>query len=378
MTKVLFLIDTLLTGGAEKSLVAIASKFTRVKPIFVHIYEGDLLGATLKANGIKVISLGVERNYNFDEAANRLLEVLKMEQPDIIHSTLFNSDIVARKVKARFPVILINSFVNNSYSKDRYSNSSLIDKLKLFLFQQYDKYSVSKVDLFISNSEAIKVTNAAALNVPYEKIKVIHRGRETLQFQSISSQHLDDLKREFKISDETVLLNVGRLLERKGQLDLLKAFKKLILIQPNLKLLIAGEGSFKKSLYDFIKNNDLASKVILLGNRNDINELLQLADLFIFPSWFEGLPGSLIEAMMAGTPIIASNIPENMECITFETGLIFETKNSDDLKDKILIALNDRKNMLEKAKLAKLVAIEKFDINRIVNTYEKTYSELIE
>lgn len=377
MIKVLFLIDTLLTGGAEKSLVAIASKFKLIEPVFVHIYDGNYLAKNLTDNGIRVFSLGVKRDYNFDEATAKLLPILKKEEPDIIHSTLFNSDIVARKVKSHYPVILINSFVNNSYTKDRYTNSSFINKIKLFLFQQYDKFSASKVDLFISNSEAIKITNASALNITYDKIAVIHRGREISQFQPISLQKTQDLKEELKLTNETVLLNVGRLLERKGQMDLLIAFKKVIATQPNLKLLIAGEGSFSESLKEFILNNGLTSKVILLGIRNDINDLLQLADYFIFPSWYEGLPGSLIEAMMAGTPIVASDIPENLECISYKTGLIFETKNSEDLKDKIILALNNREDMLEKSKLAKLVAIEKFDINNIANLYEATYMDLI-
>ncbi|WP_034920700.1 glycosyltransferase [Gillisia sp. CAL575] len=378
MIRVLFLIDTLLTGGAEKSLVSIASKFTQVEPVFVHIYDGNFLEKSLKGFGIKVFSLGVKRNYNFDDATARLLPILQEVKPDIIHSTLFNSDIVARRIKAKYPVLLINSFVNNSYTAQRYSNSSIINKFKLFLFQQYDKFSASNVDLFISNSEAIKLTNASALNIPHQKIKVIHRGREISQFQPISSHQKESLKRELKLSDETVLLNVGRLLERKGQMDLLVAFKKLVLTQPNLKLLIAGEGSFKNNLKEFIDNNGLASKVMLLGNRNDISDLLQLADYFIFPSWYEGLPGSLIEAMMAGTPIVASDIPENLECISRKTGLIFETKNSDDLKTKIITALNDRDGMLEKSRLAKLVALEKFDINKIASVYEKTYLDLIE
>src|SRR5690606_10586584 len=104
----------------------------------------------------------------------------------------------------------------------------------------------------------------------------------------------------------------------------------------------------------------------LLGNRKDIPELLTLADFFVFPSWFEGLPGSLIEAMMAGTPIIASNIPENLECVNEEIALIFRKADPGDLKTKLHWALDNKLEMMERAIEAKRIAATKFDINYIV------------
>ena len=155
--------------------------------------------------------------------AKQLLPIVEKYQPDIIHSTLFRSDMVARCLKDMTGLPLINSFVNNSYTSKRYAELNLANRLKIFLIQQWDRYTAKKVDLFISNSETIKISNSRALNCPLQRIKVIYRGRSITKLKSIGEYN--QLKKELKVQDKKILLNVSRLLDRKGQLDLIKAFK---------------------------------------------------------------------------------------------------------------------------------------------------------
>tara|TARA_R100000935_G_scaffold9585_5_gene19439 strand:+ start:8238 stop:8714 length:477 start_codon:yes stop_codon:yes gene_type:complete len=146
MLKVLYIIDTLETGGAERSLVAIASKFKDVTPIFIHIYPGSDLKNILINNNIEVYYLQIPVGYNFKEALNKLIPLVPKIRPDIIHTTLFKSDIIGRKLKKHYNVALVNSLVNNSYIKQRYKNLGFISQLKLYLFQQYDNYTSNNVD----------------------------------------------------------------------------------------------------------------------------------------------------------------------------------------------------------------------------------------
>tara|TARA_R100000935_G_scaffold9585_5_gene19449 strand:+ start:17576 stop:18712 length:1137 start_codon:yes stop_codon:yes gene_type:complete len=377
MKKVLFLIDTLEVGGAETSLVNIAINFNHITPVFIHIYKGSNLKNSLINNGIEVYSLDISRGYRFDEVLKSLLPLVKVIKPDIIHTTLFKSDIIGRKLKKHINVPLVNSLVNNSYIKERYSNLNYFNKLKLYLIQLYDSYTCRNVDLFISNSKAIQNTNSSALKIPLNKIQVVHRGRDINDFKGIGIDRVQKLKDEIGIANQTILLNVSRLLARKGQLDLLKAFKTVSETYPDLLLLIAGEGQFRDVLQEFISKNILEKKIILLGNRADIPDLLELSDLFVFPSWYEGLPGALIEAMMAKTPILASNIPENLECLSKEEAVIFKTGVVEDLEEKIIWALQNPNEMMEKAQKARKSAIEKFEISKISEQYEKVYLELI-
>lgn len=374
---VLFLIDTLETGGAEKSLVAIASHFKEVIPVFVQVYPGSGLKEKLLENNIEVHNLNIKEGYNFRQALKILIPLVHQIKPDIVHTTLFKSDIIGRKLKRIYNVLLLNSLVNNSYLKQRYKNLDLVSQVKLFLVQEYDKYTSKSVDLFISNSKAIKETNAKALGISEGKIKVIHRGRDLKDFTDIEQSSLKNLKNELHLHNKTVFLNVSRLLERKGQLDLLKSFKTIIRNDPQSILIIAGEGGYRTVLEDYILKNKLDKNIKLLGNRNDIPELLSVADFFVFPSWYEGLPGALIEAMMSNTPIIASNIQENLECIDENCAEIFEKGNVDSLIQSLGNAVSNKEMMIVKAEKAKDIAIEKFSIRNISKEYENTYKTLI-
>ena len=213
--KVLYLLDTLAVGGAEKSLVDIAIANTIIDSVFVTIYKGDNLVSVLKENNILVHQLENPFRYEFDTVVSQLLPLIDTIKPDIIHATLFRSDIIARKVKRHINIPLISSFVNNTYLSERYGTLSLLGKVKLYGCQLMDKWSANKVDLFISNSATIMETNCRALGIKKEKVKVIYRGRSSKKFDSISDQEAHALRFKLNINSDTkILLNVSRLLEK--------------------------------------------------------------------------------------------------------------------------------------------------------------------
>ena len=137
-----------------------------------------------------------------------------------------------------------------------------------------------------------------------------------------SDLNIEKFKRNLGVNKEDkVFLNVSRLQQGKGHLDLIQAFSQIK--ESNTKLLIAGEGPQRTTLENEIKKFRIGRKVLLLGYRDDINKILKVSDYFVFPSYYEGLPGALIEAIFAKKPIIFSNIPENRECMPEEAGLKF-------------------------------------------------------
>jgi len=376
--KVLFVIDTLQGSGAERSLVEIAQHFGKYTPVFAHIYEGDMMVPVLEKAGIKVYSLNIPMDKNFSLAAEKLAQVYESEKPDIIHSTLFKSDVVTRRLKSKYGIPLISSYVNNSYNPLRFKNLSFIQSLKLRLVQFYDAYSSRKVDYFISNSETIKEAKSKSTLVSKDKVKVIFRGRDVQKFQTnFDPQQLEAVKKSLNISNKTVLLNVSRLLERKGQMDMIDALPELIKIHPDIVLLIAGHGNYEAKLKERIKELALENHVQLLGRRQDIPDLLEIADVFVYPSYFEGLPGSLIEAMLAKQLIVCSDIPENMECVNKDSASIFSRGDVEDLTSKILYVLENKNNLQAKREAARQQALSKFDIENISTMYEATYDSIL-
>jgi glycosyltransferase involved in cell wall biosynthesis len=376
MSKVLFVIDTLEVGGAEKSILEIASRFKKYTPVVCHLYTGDELRQQYEAAGIEVISINVSGHYQFAQAASRLEQVIRRVQPAIIHSTLFRSDMVCRRLRRKNNIPLINSLVNNSYHKSRFEKASVIFQMKLHAIRLWDAITARKVDLFLSNSEAIRQSNAKALSIPLNKIKVIYRGRAAEQFAQRNNERIESLRAEWKIGSRMVLLNVSRLLERKGQLDLLRAFRRVQVNYPQTVLLIAGEGPFREMLEQEIKKMDLGENVHLLGTRDDVPDLLALATAFVFPSHYEGLPGALIEAMLARTPLVVSDIPENLECVQSGMAQIYPVGDLVELEKCIAAVLGNPQGAVQFAEAAHRVALKKFDIQEVAHQHETVYDEL--
>ncbi len=374
--KVLFLIDSLEGYGAEKSIVQIALHLEEVSPIFIHLYKGDKLKSSLEKNGIKVYSLELDAENSFKEAVNSIIPIVNKEKPEIIHSTLFRADLVARKLKQFFPhIILVGSFVSNSYGVNRYKQLPSISRIKLFSTQLRDRMTASKVDFFVCNSKAIKKSNIKALGIPGNNVKVIYRGRCFDDYLP-TAESVSLLKKELNLDGHTVFLNVSRLHKGKGQLDLLKSFKVLNTQNPKLILLIAGEGSFRVELEDLINSLGLENNVFLLGYREDIPELLAISDYFVFTSYFEGLPGALIEAIISKTPSIVSDIAENRECFVENGALFYKSGNILELSKKMEEALL-MNNWQEKVDASYKYAEENFDIAKVSLQYENFYKEII-
>ena len=314
--KVLYLLDTLAVGGAEKSLVDIAIANTIIDSVFVTIYKGDNLVPVLKENNILVHQLENPFRYEFDTVVSKLLPLIDTIKPDIIHATLFRSDIIARKVKRHRNIPLISSFVNNTYLKERYKKLTPIGKVKLFGCQMMDRLSAKYVDLFISNSATILETNCRALGIQKSKTKVIYRGRSSAKFEIISDEEIIALKSKLKLKNSVkVLLNVSRLLDRKGQLDLLHSYAEVIKSHQDTVLIFAGEGSYRATLESAIKELHLEKNVLLLGNIDFVPLLLKTADIFIFPSDEEPFGLVLLESMKYGKPAIVRNVDGPREIV---------------------------------------------------------------
>ena len=111
------------------------------------------------------------------------------------------------------------------------------------------------------------------------------------------------IRKDLKIENNIVIGNVGRLHFQKNQSFLIDIFSMLSKIHDNLKLILVGEGEDHEKLENKVKELNLDDKVLFLGAINNVDEILQAFDLFVFPSLFEGLPVTLIEAQISGLKV---------------------------------------------------------------------------
>ena len=156
MHKVLFVIDTLQTGGAEQSLLANVIRFKNMQPVVCHLYAGELLKPRFTEHGIKVHSIGLKKKYGFVQAYKQLKAIVQQEQPDIIVPYLTRSEIVARLV-ARFSHIpVIGTFVSELYSDTYNTALSAKAKMAVAFFRWANKSTARYCKGFVANSEVVK------------------------------------------------------------------------------------------------------------------------------------------------------------------------------------------------------------------------------
>ncbi|MGN0315080.1 MAG: glycosyltransferase family 1 protein [Fusicatenibacter sp.] len=142
-----------------------------------------------------------------------------------------------------------------------------------------------------------------------------------------SSEQANAVRKKLCVEQNFVLGHVGRFDDQKNHAFLLDIFSEFLKIVPNAKLLLVGDGEGKIRIKEKAKALGLEDKVIFTGVRSDVSDLLQAMDVFVFPSLYEGVPVTMIEAQASGLPcVISDGVPD--ECV-ITSGLVTMMKLSD-------------------------------------------------
>ena len=197
------------------------------------------------------------------------------------------------------------------------------------------------------------------------EVKIIHNAIdvEKFKFDKVARKKL---RKEFGIMDSTIVIgHVGRFVQTKNHTFLVDVFKKYHERNPDSKLLLIGIGPLENQIKDKIRKLDLVESVIFLGQRDDINKLYSVMDIFCLPSLYEGLPVVGVESQATGLPIIFSNgvsheaiISKNAKIVpNQETGAYIEKMDeiTQENKQRALASINE--NMSIKNEAPKLEAI---------------------
>lgn len=376
--RILYLIDSLGVGGAECSLLEITRRFRQTSVAVCHLYPEDSLRPDFEAAGIPVYPLDMKGRYPGPQAWRKLQAVQQAVQPDLLHITGLFAGLLGRSMGKVQGVRMVDSFTNETYTPAHYASLPPRSRLKLRALYVLDRLTLRWVDRIIANSEAVRLCNAATLHVPLERVDVIYRGRDPAPFLSPQSDRMEELRCRFELAGGgPVIVNVARLIPRKGQAELIQAMPAVLHRFPTARLLLAGEGHHRPQLQALIEHLGLAQQVTLLGTVRDVPELLALADIFAFPSHFEGLGGAVVEAMMAACPIVAADTPVHREMvISGESGLLVTPQHPGALAEGILWMLDHPAEAEAMGRKARQVALEKFHIDGVAARYEALYRSL--
>ena len=169
-----------------------------------------------------------------------------------------------------------------------------------------------------------------------------------------------------------MILSVGELDDNKNHQVVIRALAKLK--EMNVHYVICGVGPNKDMLIKLAADNGLSDQVHLLGFRNDIPDIIHASDIYAFPSFHEGLPVALSEAMAGGLPVVCSEIRGNVDLVRDDVnGLLAQPNSISDWTKSLSIIIND--NIIQKSFVQiSYKVINRYSIKSVTDELRKIYS----
>jgi glycosyltransferase involved in cell wall biosynthesis/GT2 family glycosyltransferase len=359
--KVIQYTDSTGYGGAEKMLLTLLEGLDRRlwSPVLMHHESPGVAPLLEEARRLRVPTraLAATAGRRGLSVGRDLSKAIREESPDVFHAhlcwTLRCSSGLAAAAMASVPAVVATQQLFSEIHGIR-------DVLR-------QRVIAAGVDRYIAVSSNLARRLASTPLFPERKIRIIPNAVRAEIFALARTE-----TRASRADRRPVVLTLARLDRQKGLPVLLEAASRI----PEARFLIAGEGPERPALEAEIRRLDLGGRVTLLGHRDDAPRLLADCDLFVLPSLHEGLPVSVLEAMAAGRPVVATAIGgTNQAVVDGETGLLVAAGDAEALAMKIREVLADpdlahRLGEAGRRRVAREFSAESM-VRQVMNLYEE-------
>ncbi len=358
--RILYFLQGLEFGGLEKMVCDLA-KGVKKRGLDVRVClfdEKGIFASELEDDGIFVTLIkrnqGIDFFYPF-----KLASFIKSQNIDVIHahnSTAWFYSVFAGIITQR-PLVYTEH--------DRSFPSSF--KIRTLHF------------LFSKRSKVVAVSNAIKKELKrfewVRDVQVIFNGIDEKHFSPLSKEEKMKHRENMGFSrDDVLLINVGRMDRLKNQSVLLRVLKKLPV---QTKLLLVGDGENYQKLKDKTKIWGLEDRVFFFGKRRDVNKLLRISDIFVFPSLSEGLPLAIIEAMASGLPIVASDVGGIPELVKEKVnGFLIKPTSFNSIEKAIFNLINNSSLKEEMGRNSERLFKESFTLSSMCKAYMEIYQKV--
>lgn len=344
-------------GGTENMIAGLVRGLSRSFTVTLVTLKGDnILIHKVSAYCEQTLNLNLKSPFNTFKL-NELMNFLRNGKFDILHTFLFHANILGRVLGrlADIPVIISSQRSVDVWRKRRH----------IIL----DRWTAGWADHIVSNSMAGKKRLESVERISPDKISVIYNGI----FQTSAPVSLRP-----RASGPPVIGMVANFRGMKGHDIFIEAAELLLQEGHDLRFIIAGDGPERGKYEMLVRNLNLQGKISFLGFVSPIEDALQQMDVFVLPSEWEGFPVSILEAINAGVPVIATQvggIPEIV--IPEETGMLIPPRDVQSLKGAILRLLEDthlRKKIVQNARQA---ISTRFTHEKMIDSTRHLYLSLI-
>ena len=328
------------------------------------LYEEDC-----KTYGIRAEHIDCDRNplakKNYTLAKKQLLDLMMREKYDVIHCNTPIGGVLGRicAKEAKVPYVIYQAHGFHFWKGAPLKN--------WICYYPVERILAHYTNLLITiNNEDYTRAQKFRLKKGGQVVKVPGVGVDVKKFSG-TVVDVGEKRKELGIpEDATIFMTVCELIPRKNVDTVIKAFKKAKI--ENSYLIVCGDGQYKGKLQSLIDRENLGKTVQLLGFRSDIAELLHAADVFVFPTKQEGLPGALMEAMASGLPCIASNIRGNSDLLGEDYEYLLDPMDIQAWTKGLCDIVRDKVHCKERS----VKRIEPFDIQKAIENYVNLYSRI--
>lgn len=301
----------------------------------------------------------------------QIFRLLKRGNFDVVHTHTAKAGFLGRLAAAAWRVPAVHTY-------HAFPFHDFMPAWKRALFIQLEKCIRPCTDFFITLSENDRKEAARLGILDFARSAAVYTG---IDFARLDAPTKPTLSREKLDIPKTwqVVFMAGRLEPQKAPELLLDAFSHVVRDCPKTALLIAGDGPLRSSVERKIAALGLQAHVRLLGYREDVPDLLRLADVFAFSSLWEAMGRAMVEAMLLGKPVVAPAIYGIPEIVHHgETGLLYEVGRVDALAGGIIHLLQNPDEARRMGQNARQLTRNLFDINVMVARIEQIYQMLLE
>ena len=291
--KILFVNYTMNIGGIESFLLEISKEIKKSgKEVDILCYKNEKfdMETELKNNNINIYRIDNPQNIPVFSHINQLYKFIKKNQYDVVHSNTYTDS----------GCVMLASFFAGTHIRVTHSHTSQQPRTLL----QKTKWFLAKILIKIFANQKIACSEIAGESLFLDKqYEILENGVDLTKYE-YNSNIREIIRKKYNIkNNEIVMGHVGRFVPLKNHEFIIKVFE---LLKPNYKLMLIGDGPELNRIKDIVNEKKLSKRIIFTGNIRNTFDYLNAIDFIFFPSLYEGLPVSLIEAQINGLQIISS------------------------------------------------------------------------
>jgi len=361
-------ITDLEVGGAERSLVELATRLDRNRfaPVVYCLgprpAESPSCVRPLEEAGIDVRCLGARRTWEFFPLLRRLQRLLVDQSPDLIQTFLFHANIVGRIAARRAGVRRVVSGIRVAERDHRWHLWT-------------DRFTARLVDRYVCVSRAVARFSSTHAGLPEQRLTVIPNGIDAAQYRGEPAADLQACGIE---PGRRVVTCVGRLDRQKGVRWLLQMAPHWLERLPDCDLLLVGKGPLREPLERFCRSQGISDRVHFAGWRPDVPEILAASHLLVLPSKWEGMPNMVLEAMASRLPVLATDVEGVREILGPATDAqTVPYGDSEAFIEEICRLMSDPSAAAELGESNRLRAEREFTYEHMVTSYQGLWDTLL-